>query len=584
MKYLGIRWRLLGSLLIGLMASAVLIGFPIKERITRIVQQSLEDRLRTALILLPSHPPENADSSQIFELVQEIDFGSEPELFILDSSGQVISSSGNSTLQVIQLYRGEIQDAETLGVGISIEELPAEKVHQLSGARKIALANNENGFVYIRAKTARLYQTERTVQTMIWGNAISLALLIGVPAIITGIKGRKQLDAISQTARRLSEGEFNIEIESTAKDEFGEVTHEINHLASRLRETFKSLQEDQAQLNAVLSRLNDGVMILDDDGLIVLANPSAQKIFELDDIASVGKRFNRTIPYHQLIELWQIYQQTGEDQSSLVELNNIGKLVLATVAPLEQVNPKHSLVVIQDLTQLRQLETVRRDFISNISHELRTPLASLKAIAETLQMSALERPDDARRFLDKMDAEIDSLSQLVNELLELSRIESGQVPLELASTDAWQILSRAVDRMKILADKATITLQAENLSGTTMILADPPRLTQVLVNIIHNAIKFTEPEGLIQCKLSTESNQAIFSIQDNGVGIPREDLRRIFERFYKSKRTKKGAGTGLGLAIAKHLVEAHGGTIWAQSQLGEGTTIKISLPVFSIPS
>lgn len=585
MKFLSIRWRLTGPLLVALIASAILISYPIHDQVTQIVQQSIEDRLRTTLTLLSINPQtlpiEDVEIARFLDLAQEIDLGDELNLMILDSTGEVIESFGDTSPEAVQTYRTEIQEASNSGIGVSIEDIPVEKVHQFNGAKKISLTNNETGYIYIRVITPQIYQTSRTIQTMIWGNAISLVLFIGIPIIITGIRGRKQLEEISRTARQLSEGKFNIEIGSSKKDEFSQATHDINHLAHQLKEQFKSLEEDQAQLNAVLFRLNEGVMILDEDGLIVLANQSAQKIFNLNNNEFVGKRFNRTIPYHQIIELWQNYQQTGQDQSSLVELTNIRKLVLATIASLEQDSQKHSLLVVQDLTQIRQLETIRRDFISNISHELRTPLASIKAIADTLQISALNNPDDARRFLDKMDAEIDSLSQLVNELLELSRIESGQAPLELASTDAWLILSKAVDRMKILANKANIQLEVENQSGNTTILADPPRLEQVLVNIIHNAIKFTGTNGLIRCILNREHNQVIFSIQDNGIGIPGEDLPRIFERFYKSRRPKKGSGTGLGLAIAKHLAQAHGGKIWAESQLGEGTTIKISLPIFT---
>ncbi|NIW44374.1 MAG: hypothetical protein GWN30_06265 [Gammaproteobacteria bacterium] len=254
---------------------------------------------------------------------------------------------------------------------------------------------------------------------------------------------------------------------------------------------------------------------------------------------------------------------------------------MATITPLENSPQKNSLLIVQDLTQLRQLETVRRDFISNISHELRTPLASLKALAETLQISALDDPQAAKRFLSKMETEIDSLAQLVSELLELSRIESGQVPLELTRTDAWHIFSNAVDRMKILAENGNITLKAENQAGQVDILADSPRLTQVLVNIIHNAIKFTPENGEIDCILKLQDDNIQFSIKDTGSGIAREDLPRIFERFYKSRRTKKGTGTGLGLSIAKHLVGAHGGKIWAESHLGEGSTFIISLPKFN---
>jgi len=314
---------------------------------------------------------------------------------------------------------------------------------------------------------------------------------------------------------------------------------------------------------------------------VVFTNLAFQKIFNVEGDQTTGQKINRAIPYYQIIELWEEFQSTGLYQGSLIELGDFGKLIQLNIFPFETNSSIQAIIIFQDLTKLRQLETVRRDFISNISHELRTPLASLKAIAETLEISALDDPTAARKFLLKMDTEIDSLTLLVNELLELSRIESGQVPLEMTPTDAWEILSNAYERMKILAEKEKIDLTASKQEGQFLILADPPRLTQVLVNIIHNAIKFTSEGGKIKCKLDYQDGKAIFSIRDNGIGIRKADLPRIFERFYKSRKLKKGAGTGLGLSIAKHLVEAHGGEIWVESQLGEGSTFYISLPIFS---
>jgi two-component system phosphate regulon sensor histidine kinase PhoR len=352
-------------------------------------------------------------------------------------------------------------------------------------------------------------------------------------------------------------------------------------LAVELESKFKNLEQDQARIDAVLSYMNDGVMILDHFGYVVFTNLAFQKIFNVEGDQTIGQKINRVIPYYQIIDLWEEFESTGLYQGSLIELSEFGKLIQVNIFPFETNTTKQSILIFQDLTKLRQLETVRRDFISNISHELRTPLASLKAIAETLQISALDDPTAARKFLEKMDTEIDSLTLLVNELLELSRIESGQVPLEMVPTSAWEILSNAFERMKILAEKEKIDLTAKKQEGQYFILADPPRLTQVLVNIIHNAIKFSSKGGKIRCSLHYQEGKAIFRIRDNGIGIPREDLPRIFERFYKSRRVKKGAGTGLGLSIAKHLVEAHGGEIWVESQLGEGSTFYISLPIFS---
>jgi two-component system phosphate regulon sensor histidine kinase PhoR len=222
---------------------------------------------------------------------------------------------------------------------------------------------------------------------------------------------------------------------------------------------------------------------------------------------------------------------------------------------------------------------IRRDFVSNVSHELRTPLASLKAITETLTEGALEDPPAARRFLIQMDKEIDNLTQMVRELLELSKIESGIVPLKLQPISPVLLLKPAVERMRIQAERSGISLELDCPDGLPKVQADPDRLEQVLVNLMHNSIKYTSPGGEIHVKACAEPHKIIFTVTDTGVGIAPDDLQRIFERFYKADRARSGGGTGLGLSIARHIIEAHGGRIWAQSTPGVGTTVYFSIPV-----
>jgi two-component system phosphate regulon sensor histidine kinase PhoR len=236
------------------------------------------------------------------------------------------------------------------------------------------------------------------------------------------------------------------------------------------------------------------------------------------------------------------------------------------------------LLVFQDLTRIRKLETVRRDFVSNVSHELRTPLASVKALAETLHEGALEDPPAARRFLQQMESEIDNITQLVHELLELSRIESGRVPLERRSINPCEFLKRGIERMQMQAERAGLSLRLECTEQLPEVNADPERIQQVLVNLIHNAVKFTRPGGEIVVTATPRDHDVIVAVRDTGVGIAPEELTRIFERFYKADRSRSGGGTGLGLSIARHLVEAHGGRIWAESELDKGSVFYFTLP------
>jgi two-component system phosphate regulon sensor histidine kinase PhoR len=336
-----------------------------------------------------------------------------------------------------------------------------------------------------------------------------------------------------------------------------------------------TLNDQNARLSTVLEQLTDGVIIVDASGLIQLANPAAQKLFETS--STLGRSVTEILRDHQLVDAWRRCQQTGEMQSESVELP--ARRQFLQVIAIPDTHASGSLLLAQDLTRVRRLETVRRDFISNISHELRTPLASLKALTETLQNGALSDPQAGPRFLGRINAEVDALTQMAQELLDLSRIESGQVELMLAQLAPKKLIASAADRMRMQAERAGVKLSIECEEDLPSIHADQSRLEQVMVNIIHNAVKFTRPGGEITLKAEAVSGGVGFSVRDTGVGIPSDSLSRIFERFYRVDKSRTGSGTGLGLSISKHIVEAHGGRIWAESREGEGSAFHFVIPL-----
>ncbi|MBM4431956.1 MAG: PAS domain-containing sensor histidine kinase, partial [Chloroflexi bacterium] len=283
-------------------------------------------------------------------------------------------------------------------------------------------------------------------------------------------------------------------------------------------------------------------------------------------------------PHHQIIELWQRCRDRGEEVVEQVDLDRRGRFVQAIATPLREGEEGACLLVIQDLTEVRRLETVRRDFVSNVSHELRTPLASLKALVDTLRDGALEDPPAAQRFLDRIETEVDALAQTVQELLELSRIESGQIPLRLKPTAVDELVQLPIERLQPQAQRAEVQVLVDLPGGLPLVLADAERMHQVVTNLLHNAIKFTAAGGTITVSAATIEKDVVISVRDTGVGIPKEELPRVFERFYKVDRARSGGGTGLGLSIAKHIVQAHGGRIWVESTQGQGSTFSFSVP------
>ena len=361
------------------------------------------------------------------------------------------------------------------------------------------------------------------------------------------------------------------------------LTSAIASLKTAFELQLSTVNSENARLATVLEQMIDGVIIVDANGLIQFANPAAQKLFETSN--ALGHSVTEVVRNHQLVDAWRRCQQTREMQSETVELP--ARRQFLQIVAIPDTHASGSLLLVQDLTRVRRLETVRRDFISNVSHELRTPLASLKALTETLQSGALADPEAGPRFLGRISTEVDALTQMAQELLDLSRIESGQVELILAPLAPKSLITSAADRMKMQAERAGLKLSIKCEDELPNIHADKSRLEQVLVNLIHNAVKFTKPGG----EVSIEAESVIggapygdgirFAVRDSGVGIPAESLTRIFERFYRVDRSRTGSGTGLGLSISKHIVEAHGGKIWAESDEGRGSVFYFVIPLFT---
>jgi two-component system phosphate regulon sensor histidine kinase PhoR len=355
----------------------------------------------------------------------------------------------------------------------------------------------------------------------------------------------------------------------------------LSNAIAALKSTFdfqlSTLDSDNARLSTVLEQLTDGVLIADANGLIQFANPAAQKLFETSDV--IGCSITEVVRNHQLVDAWRRCQQTREVQSESVELPARRQFLQLIAIP--DTHAGGSLLLAQDLTRVRRLETVRRDFISNVSHELRTPLASLKALTETLQSGALTDPDAGPRFLGRISTEVDALTQMAQELLDLSRIESGQVELILAPLAPKSLVISAADRMRMQTERAGLKLSIKCEDGLPNIRVDKSRLEQVLVNLIHNAVKFTKPGTGGEISLETESvtGGVRFAVRDTGVGIPTESLSRIFERFYRVDKSRTGSGTGLGLSISKHIIEAHNGKIWAESDERRGSVFYFVIPI-----
>ncbi len=402
---------------------------------------------------------------------------------------------------------------------------------------------------------------------------------------------RRTMTLLSAAAKRAADGVPPAPVLVQDRSELSELTHDFNRMLEGFASKLSDISEENKQLAVLSEYTTDGALITDELGSVQFINPAATQLLNCSPARAVGSQVAELLRHHQLIELWQTARASGRRQVQAVEIGST-LFLHAAVTPFSDAEAKGFLIILQDLTHVRRLETVRRDFISNISHELRTPLASVRAVIETLQDGALEEPDVARRFLSHAEREVDTLSQMVQELMELSRIESGQAPLTLNPTTVSELLLIPLDRLRSQAKRKKVDLILDLPPALPAVMADAARVQQVATNLIHNAIKFSPAGSSVKLwahvvqsdgrdDADKEHGAVVISVKDNGVGISAEDLPRIFERFFKSDRarTRGSGGTGLGLAIARHIVQAHGGRIWAVSKEGKGSTFMFTLPI-----
>lgn len=410
---------------------------------------------------------------------------------------------------------------------------------------------------------------------------VVLVAVLGALVVAWGLSSSllASLSAITLAADKLASGDFSARAETTATGEIEQLTDSFNRMAARVEAQVASGAQEGSRLAAALNSSVDAVIAVGRDGRSLFANQAAEHLFGRDEHEIVGSPFAWTLPNERVLEAIRLSREEARPGMDLIERTGHRYLQVVTT-PISGGGEWNVLVVFHDLTDVRRTEQMRRDFVANVSHELRTPLAAIKSVIETLvDGGALEDPPVARDFLGRADAEVDRLIQLVEELLELSRIETGDLPLMRQPTDIRMLLSDVVRRLAPQAERKHQMLELDGGDASPLVIdVDAVRLERAVTNLVHNAIKFTNEGGDIHVGARRDREQIVVSVSDNGAGIAPEDLPRIFERFYKVDQSRTSAGRGIGLAIVKHTVEAHGGTVRAESILGRGSTFSFTLP------
>lgn len=413
----------------------------------------------------------------------------------------------------------------------------------------------------------------RTIVVLAMGLAALFSILV---ALLIARAITRPIKAVTQAAKRIASGEMDQKVHVGTRDESAELAHAFNEMTESFREMMGALSTERNRLAAVLSTMADGVLMADAEGNVLMVNPAAEKLFCLEEKVAIGHPLIETIPDYEISDTLQSCLKSRQQQAAQIESR--GRFLRVIASPILDNGASGALLIFQDLTEVRRFQTMRQEFVGNISHELRTPLASMKAVLETLNEGAIDDQQIAKDFLAMMGGEVDRMTQLVRELAELSRIETGQNKLEIAPVDLNSVIDQAITKLKPQSERKQINILRQSDPSLPVVPVEEGRIQQVVIDLLHNAIKFTPPGGKIIISAKAEDDGVLVAVEDTGVGIPAEDLPHVFERFYKADKARSSEGTGLGLAIAKHIIQAHDGEIWARSEEGRGSTFSFRLP------
>ncbi|MBW6472943.1 MAG: cell wall metabolism sensor histidine kinase WalK, partial [Anaerolineaceae bacterium] len=470
----------------------------------------------------------DSDGQNLEEIIINYSNLMSARITIIRPDGIVLS---DSEINLVDLEnhsnRKEIIDAIQYGFGSDIRISQSTKEESLYVALPIITDNQEIlAISRVSISISTINQKLRNFQLSIIGASLLTAIIVIILAFMITKRTLEPLKQLNSAINRMEIVDFALEQNSKKKDEIELLSLYLWKITDHLNKQNEELKLERKTLNAVLNQMTDAVLIVDESGKVQLSNPAAERLFNIkrEDISE--KSIIEILRNHQLFDLWKTCRKERQQNEITIEINPNKLFVQAIAKPLDEIFSGGVLLVIQDLTRVRQLEKIRSDFVSNVSHELRTPIASIKALSDTLQEGALEDPSAARRFLNRMDVEIDNLTQMVQELLELSKIESGRVPLRKIKISPMVLVDQAIERMQVQAERSGLSLSSEIPDFLPEIPVDPDKIGQVFVNLLHNAIKFTPPGGIIKVRVQDNLSEITFSVEDSGIGIESISVNR----------------------------------------------------------
>ena len=578
-----LQWRIILSYTVLIIVSMGAVSIYLVNFVRDSHISGLEERLeREAVLAAESLAPffdEGADVDNLRQAGDRVGRLIDARITVIDRDGVVLADTWQSPDELQnQGQRPEVREALAGGISWSTrvstalgEELlytaaPIRTDGELVGVARVAIPTSA-----IRSSVNRIIATISVSALVV--SALSLAL-----GYYLARRTARSVRSVTEAVRQVALGDLNHHVEALSADETRELADAFNSMAASLRRMVQELSGERDKLSAVLDTMADGVALIGPEERTELVNSAGLEMLRVREPEPIGKRFPEVVRDPDLYRLVASCLETQEQQHGEVELFQPIRYLSAIATPIIEGEATSVLLTIHDLTRMYQVETTRREFVTNVSHELRSPLASVKAIVETLDNGALEEAEVARDFVHRIDWEVDRMSRLIEDLLDLARLDSRQGLLSLNTVDLRLLMTEVKESFQERADYKNVRVEVIAPERLPRAVGDEERLRQVLINLLDNALKFTPGSGWVTLSAYPLDELVRVGVRDSGAGIPEDHLPHIFERFYKADRSRQGGGTGLGLAIVKHIVQAHGSEVAVQSREGEGSAFTFTLP------
>lgn len=572
-------------IVVGALAAAALFA---SKEMRKAYREEVTQRLTAVAQLTINQLPEVLtweNRTQIDGLCKTASRYSDTRITVIDKDGKVLGDS-DSDPSLLENHSTRPEMAEALSGKIAVLSrfsntiqqnmfyvaVPIERNGELKGVLRSAVSES--------AINLALSSFNRR---MIWGGLI-ITVMATVISFLIFRKLRSPLRDLKEGAERFARGEFGAKIAVPNSEEIGALAESMNVMAEQLNERISTIVQQRNEQQALLSSMIEGVLAVDADEKIININRAAARLFEIEPEKALKKSVYEIIRHaelHDFVATTLVSSSPVEREISIqAEPEKILQVHGSVMHDVDE-QKVGAVIVLNDVTRLKKLENIRRDFVANVSHELKTPITSIRGFVETLLDGAIDNPDEAKRFLNIIVKQADRLNSIVDDLLTLSRIEKefDRQEIELKQMHLWEVLQSAVQACELSAKTKGIQIE---LNGDKQIVAEinKRQLEQAVINLIDNAIKYSGANSQVQVSALSQNGQIKIAILDHGSGIEKRHLPRIFERFYRvdKARSREVGGTGLGLAIVKHIAIAHGGSVGVESTPGKGSTFTIYLP------